>query len=132
MRLLLRWRIATLWLSVELLSYFTKAILFTCPQGCNCEGVRISCFHSMPAFLPRDITQVTIYGTHLGELMDFSDPVWRHITGLTITTELSNFKKNHEAYKVLHENELIALQSLKVLKITCRCLKKSSKMHFED
>ena len=124
MRLLLRWRITTLWFSVEVLSYFTKAILLTCPQGCNCEGVRISCFHSMPAFLPRDITKVTIHGTHLGELMDFSDPGWRNITDLTITTELSNFKKHQEAYKVLHENELIALQSLKVLKIICRCLKK--------
>ena len=123
---LIRWYISILSILLEPLFCCANAVIENCPHKCSCDGDRLICYDSLPEFIPRDTTEVAIHEAHLSDRLNFSDPFWREITHLTITVE----SKEQEAYKVIHENELGALQSLRTLRITCRCLTEIEKNAF--
>ena len=123
---LIRWYIGILWILLEPLFCCANTVIEKCPHNCSCDGDKLLCYDYLPEFIPRDTTEVAIHEAHLSDRLNFSDPFWREITHLTITAE----SKKQDAYKVIHENELVALQSLRTLRITCRCLTEIEKNAF--
>ena len=94
-----------------------------CPKHCDCIAHVMECRREFPTFIPRNVTEITLYGFDLDKALNFSNTGWLNVTNLIINPGDSFLKTQGNVSVGLTRRMFERLENLENLQIACRCLR---------
>ena len=93
------------------------------PKHCDCIAHIMECRREFPTFIPRNVTEITLYGFDLDKALNFSNTGWLNVTNLLINPGDSYLKTRGDVSVGLTRRMFERLENLENLQIACRCLR---------